>query len=190
VSRRGFTLIEVIVALVVTGLVVSLAYATMQAGLDTSDRLESAQQVDEREGVARALLSRALRHAAPGTIGGSPVFVLLDQPRGDELRFLTRGVSEPLGASELWELSLTSSEGGIRLSGRSTENPSRSFQSTIPRVRAIDVLVRGRDFREAWLQTWLAQDRSPVAVSIEFLDGTGRTVGAPLRARVGLEGNP
>jgi prepilin-type N-terminal cleavage/methylation domain-containing protein len=35
VKHRAFTLIEVTVAIVVTGLVVSIAYAALQAGLDT-----------------------------------------------------------------------------------------------------------------------------------------------------------
>ena len=188
--RRAFTLIEVMVALVVTGLVGSLAYATMQAGLDTSDRIDAAQRVDERETVARDLLARALRHAAPGSIGGTPVFVLLDQPQGDELRFLTRGVSEPLGATELWEVSLVPNEAGLLLTGRTIGEPSRTFSSVVPRVRGVNVLIRGRDFREGWLETWLAPERSPVAVSIQFLDRDGRRVGAPLMARVGLEGNP
>ena len=189
-KRIGFTLIEVMVALVVTGLVVSVAYATVQAGLDTTDRLANAQEGDEREIVARTMLSRALRHATPGTIGGETVFVLTDQPQGDELTFLTRGIVEPLGASEVWQVSLVPTPGGMRFSGQAVENPARSFMSLVRRVRAVNVLVQGRDFRDGWLQTWTATDRSPVAASIEFLDRNGRRIGAPLLARVGLEGNP
>jgi prepilin-type N-terminal cleavage/methylation domain-containing protein len=190
VRRRAFTLIEVMVALVVTGLVVSMAYATMQAGLDTSDRLAVARDGDEREIVARNLLTQALRHAVPGTIGGAPVFVLRDQPQGDELQFLTRGVSEPLGVSELWEISIQQTSDGTRITGRDPGNPARSFASTLRRVASLNVRVRGRDFRDGWLESWNATDRSPVAVSIEFMDAGGRRVGAPLLARVGLEGNP
>lgn len=189
-KRRAFTLIEVMVALVVTGLVVSLAYATLQAGLDTTDRLAVARDGDEREIVARSLLTRALRHAVPGTIGGSPVFVLRDQPQGDELQFLTRGVSEPLGVSELWEISLLQTPEGARIAGHEVGNPARSFASTLRRVANVNVRVRGRDFRDGWLESWSAPDRSPIAVSIEFMNADGRRVGAPLLARVGLEGNP
>ena len=187
-SRRAFTLIEVMVALVVTGLVVSVAYATLQAGLDTSDRLAVARDGNEREIVARSLLTRALRHAVPGTIGGAPVFILRDQARGDELQFLTRGVYEPLGVSELWEISLLQTPEGIRIAGRDLGNPARSFASTLRRVANLNVRVRGRDVRDGWLDSWNAPDRSPVAVSIEFMNADGRRIGAPLTARVGLEG--
>lgn len=189
-KRRGFTLIEIMVALVVTGLVVSIAYATLQAGFETSERLTKAQDGDEREVVARAMLSNALRHAVPGIIGGEPVFVVRDDPRGDGLRFLTRGVSEPLGASEVWEVSLLPGPSGTQFDGRQLDNPSRSFTTLLRRVNALNVRVRGRDFRDGWLETWNAQDRSPAAVSISFLDADGRVIGAPLMARVGLEGNP
>lgn len=189
-KRRGFTLLEIMVALVVTGLVVSVAYATLQAGFDTSDRMTNAQEGDEREVVARAMLSSALRHAVPGTIGGEPVFVLRDEPQGDGLRFLTRGVSEPLGASEVWEVSLLPGPLGTQFDGRQVDHPSRSFTTLLRRVHALNVRVRGRDFRDGWLETWNAPDRSPAAVSISFLNADGRVIGAPLMARVGLEGNP
>lgn len=189
-TRRGFTLIEIMVALVVTGLVVSVAYATLQAGFDTSDRLANAQDGEEREIVARAMLSNALRHAVPGTIGGEPVFVLRDEPRGDGLTFLTRGVAEPLGASDVWEVSLLSGPGGTRFDAQQVDNPARSFSTLLQRVHALSVRVRGRDFRDGWLETWSAPDRSPAAVSIAFMNADGRVIGAPLMARVGLEGNP
>jgi len=190
VRRKAFTLIEVMVALVVTGLVVSLAYASIQAGFETSDRLALARSGEEREIVARAILSRAIRHAVPGAIGGEPVFVLRDEAHGDELQFRTRGVSEPLGASEVWEVALHSSPDGVRVFGRALDDPTRTFSGLLPRVRAIDVRVRGRDFRDGWFESWSVPDRSPVAVWIAFLDADGRLVGAPLVARVGLEGNP
>jgi len=190
VNRRGFTLIEIMVALVVTGLVVSVAYATLQAGFDTSERMTNAQHGDEREVVARTMLSNALRHAVPGTIGGEPVFVLRDDARSDGLRFLTRGVSEPLGASEVWEVSLLPSPEGARFDAHQVGNPSRSFTTLLRRVNAVNVRVRGRDFRDGWLESWNAPDRSPAVVSISFFTVDGRVIGAPLMARVGLEGNP
>lgn len=187
-KRNAFTLIEVMVALVVTGLVVSLAYASIQAGFETSDRLTAAQSGEEREIVARAMLSRAIRHALPGTLGGQPVFVLRDGPLGDELVFRTRGVAEPNGASEVWVVGLTNDVNGVRFSGRTADSPGPSFSTLLPRVRRIDVRVRGRDVREGWFAEWPFVDRSPVALMIAFFDSSGRA-SPPLVASVGLEGN-
>lgn len=189
-TRKAFTLIEVMVALVVTGLVASMAYATVQAGFDTTDRLAAAQRGAEREIVARAMLSRAVRHAVTGTIGGRPVFVLQNQPLGDALAFQTRGIAEPNGASDVWEVALRSDANGLRFDGHATNDPARSFSATLSRVQRVDIRVRGRDVRDGWFEDWPFVDRSPVAVTIAFLDASGRPVGATLVARVGLEGNP
>lgn len=189
-KRKAFTLVEVMVALVVTSMVVTMAYASMQAGLDTADRIDVAQSGEERETVARSILSRALRHAVPGGIGGEPVFILKEVGNSDELRFRTRGVSEPLGASEIWEITLTPSGEGVRLSGFAVDAPETTIHALLPRIAAIDVRVRGRDFRDGWFETWPAPDRSPVVVSIRFLDRQRRTVGSDLTTRVGFEGTP
>ena len=188
-KRRAFTLVEIMVALVVTGLVVSLAYATVQAGLDTAERLTIVQAGEEREAVARTLLATALRHALPGTIGGQPIFVLRDQPDGDELTFRTRGIAAPYGATASWDVALRSSDDGVIITGIATNDTNKSYAARLPRVRRIDVRVMGRDARDGWLTTWDFFDRSPVAVSIAFIDKQGRQIGVPLIARVGLEGN-
>ena len=73
--RRAFTLIEVLLALVITGLVVTLAYGTAQAGFDTQARLAEYRVVGESDAVVRSLLSDALRHAVDGVRGGEAVFV-------------------------------------------------------------------------------------------------------------------
>jgi prepilin-type N-terminal cleavage/methylation domain-containing protein len=189
VKRNAFTLVEVMVALVVTGLVVSIAYASVQAGLETSERITVARTGEEREIVARALLARAIRHAVPGAIGGQPVFILRDQPSGDELTFRTRGVSEPFGASGLWEVALLPDQDGVRLTGVAVDNSNASFTTLLPRVRRIDVRVLGRDVRDGWFESWPYAERSPVAVTIAFLDVNGQSIGTQLVSRVGLEGN-
>ncbi len=189
-KRNAFTLVEVMVALVVTGLVVSIAYASVQAGLETSDRMAVVRTGEERERVARALLSRAIRHAVPGAIGGQPVFVLRDQPSGDELIFRTRGVSEPLGATGVWEVALLRNQAGMRLTGSAVGDSSATFTTQLPRVRRVDIRVLGRDARDGWFEHWPFIDRSPVAVTIAFMDLNDRPIGPPLISRVGLEGNP
>src|SRR5215217_2367455 len=68
-TRAGFTLIELMVATVVTGLVTSLAYAAVSAGFDTSDRIEQYHTTVEAQAIVRELLLDALRH--PTEQGGA-----------------------------------------------------------------------------------------------------------------------
>jgi hypothetical protein len=183
------------VALIVTGLVVSLAYAAALAGFDTDERLGRARDGAESEAIARALIGSALRHALPGVRGGDPVFELserrIDGRVSDEVRFLTRGVIEPHGAGGVWEMSLSTDAEGLRIAARPLEDDGTlPIAAVLPDVRVLDVQVRGRDARQGWLDAWVSPDRSPVAVSIAWSVADGRAAGAPLTVRIGLEGNP
>jgi prepilin-type N-terminal cleavage/methylation domain-containing protein len=193
--RRAFTLIEIMVALVVTGLVVSLAYAAAQAGFDTEGRLTRARDGAESEAVARALIGDALRHAVSGLRGGTPVFTISDvrdsSGTSDGLRFLTRGLVPPLGTSAPWEMTLWPGPEGLAVRARPVEgSESSGFSALLPNVKRLDVRVRSRDRRAGWLRAWTDIDVSPTAVSIAFLDAAGRPVGPPLVVRIGLEQSP
>jgi prepilin-type N-terminal cleavage/methylation domain-containing protein len=193
--RRAFTLIEVMVAIVVTGLVVALAYTAAQAGFDTEERTARVRTGSEADAVGRAMIGNALRHALPGIIGGDTVFALEAYRVNDRalvgLRFLTRGVIEPFGATGTWEVTVRPGSEGLRIEGRPVDSRDTApITGTLPGVRAIEVRVRGRDARQGWLDAWVSPDRSPAAVAITFLDAAGQSTGAPLVARVGLEDNP
>jgi hypothetical protein len=183
------------VAIVVTGLVVALAYAAAQAGFDTEERTARVRAGSEGDAAGRAMIGDALRHALPGIIGGDTVFALEPRQVNDRtlvgLRFLTRGVTEPLGATGTWEMTVRPGTDGLRIDARPLDaRDAAPVVGILPGVRAIDVRVRGRDARQGWLDEWPSPDRSPAAVAITFLDAEGRPTGAPLVARIGLEGRP
>jgi prepilin-type N-terminal cleavage/methylation domain-containing protein len=194
--RRAFTLIEIMVALVVTSLVVSLAYAATQAGFDTEERLTRARDGAESEAVARTLIADALRHAVPGIRGGTPVFTISDVRdagggTSHGLRFVTRGLVPPLGTSAPWEMTLWPGPEGLTVRARPLEgSESSGISALLPNVKRIGVRVRSRDHRAGWLGAWTDIDVSPTAVSIAFLDAAGRPLGPPLVVRIGLEQSP
>lgn len=180
-KRNAFTLVEVMVALVVTGLVVSLAYGAAQAGFDTEERLEAHRAGDEREGAMRALLVDALRHQVEGVRGGDEVFVLADRiaPGGghaDSLRLTTLGMLAPLGSSEAWTVS-------VWLAGDTLQLWALPLSGGVPvearlgGVRTFDAQALGRGIAVPWVSTWPDADVSPDAVSLTL----GHAVGAPVR---------
>ncbi|MGZ8470574.1 MAG: PulJ/GspJ family protein, partial [Gemmatirosa sp.] len=73
-ARRGFTLLEVMVALVVSAMVVTLAYGAAQAGFDTEARLREGQAAARATTAWRALLGDALRHVERGVADDDAVF--------------------------------------------------------------------------------------------------------------------
>lgn len=190
-SRRGFTLLEVLVALVITGLVVSLAYASAQAGFDTGDRLERHRSAGEAEVTARALLVDALRHAVPGVRGGPPVFELADRAgaQGDSLAFLSRGIIPPLGTSSTWLVSLSAGPSGLVLRAREADGAA-AVTAELLGITALDVRVLGRGSLVAWSDEWNETGAAPQAVSLAFHSASGATVGTPIVVRLGLERTP
>ncbi len=195
VRRRGFTLIEVMVSLVITGLVTSLAYAALQAGFDTDARIAAHRDGAGREAVVRALVSDVLRHQVEGVRGGDDVFVLIDRSRSDgaaadSLRVTTRGVVAPLGASAPWTVDIWLSADTLRVEGYPL-----ALDATIPPlsmrlfgVAGFDVRALGRGLAAVWTSSWPESDVSPDAFAISMA-----RAGMPpssLTVRRGLERSP
>ena len=185
--RRGFTLLEVTVALAVTGVVVLLAYGIARAGIDAEARLARAD-ADARAAVAaRALLRDALRHAEDGVADDDTVFVLerTRDARGrvtDRLRFVSRGVVPPLGAGTRWALSAEVTAEGLEVLAVPADGRVAAARAIVPGVASLRarVLARGAT---AWDDAWPRPQSAPAAVALTLADSAGRPVGAALVAR-------
>ena len=70
--RRAFTLIEVIVALTIAGLIALAARSAIVAGLDTQERLQLHTTRTESDARFRALTAQALRHMTDAPTAGTP----------------------------------------------------------------------------------------------------------------------
>jgi prepilin-type N-terminal cleavage/methylation domain-containing protein len=199
-SRRGFTLLELVVSIAIAGIIALLVYGSASAGFDTRDALARHQAGAESELRVRVVLSDALRHASDEADPGTTAFDLVDalDPRGlpaDQLTFLTRGMLPPLGASALWRVTVSPTSAGVvvraepvdgsRSAGR-RDGDAPTFTSVLPNVRGLDIEVASLVDR-AWLAAWPSSGQLPAAVRISLYDATGQLVGAPLVVRLGLE---
>jgi prepilin-type N-terminal cleavage/methylation domain-containing protein len=190
--RRGFTLVEVIVALSVTALVASLAYATVQAGLDTGERIRALRDGPDAEAAVRDLVSRALRHADHGGPGGGAVFVLVPGPlrAGPRLRFVTRGMETTPGASAAWVMSVGADRAGLLVEAFPMDEDRPPLRARLASVRDLVVQVAPAGPGFSWRSDWPTPEDAPALVSLTFVGHDGRPRGAPLVARVGLEALP
>jgi prepilin-type N-terminal cleavage/methylation domain-containing protein len=117
--RRGFTLLELLVALVLTSVVALLVYGSAQAGVEAQRRLQENELSLQRARTLRAILQDALRNVRPATRAGESTLVVVrgvDQrgrPR-DRLRFVTAGGLPPLSGSD-WEVTLQPTPQGLKL---------------------------------------------------------------------------
>jgi prepilin-type N-terminal cleavage/methylation domain-containing protein len=194
--RAGFTLLEIMVALVITGVVALLAYGTLRAGLDTGERLDEYRTNVETQAIVRALLLDALRH--PPDEGGAAMndvlFTIEDATSGaglpiDGVRFFSRGVAPPLGVSATWSVTLEPSAGGIRLLAVPVgANQGAPIEAMLPNAHGLSVRVLARSADSIWSDRWEVAGRVPAAVAIEFLSDLGVAVAPPLVVHSALEG--
>ena len=178
-TRRGFTLLEVLVALVVTALVVTLSYGAAQAGFDTEARLADRRRSEDALVAWRALLGDAIRHVERGVAEDDAVFVLT----ADTLRLLTRGVVPPHGTGERWLVTLVPTSDGARLTAAPADGASGAPVSVLVRAaRGVSVHVLPYA-GGAWTRDWPRASAPPAAVSVRLLDAAGHELAPALVAR-------
>jgi len=183
-SRRGFTLLDVMIALLIGSVVVLLGYGTLGAGLDIEARVSAARDVDAATTAFRATLTDALRHAVSGDGSATGGVSTTTNGTGETTRlsFMSRGVTQPLGGSEIWQVDLGSDSTGVTLDARPADLAQSVLHLSARGPRAFAVRFLPRD-DAAWRDGWNDPTRLPAAVEVRFLDAAGRDVSAALVAR-------
>jgi prepilin-type N-terminal cleavage/methylation domain-containing protein len=191
-TRRGFTLFELMVAIVVTSVVVLLAYGTLQAGLDADARLGAHQSTVAAEVQLRAMLVDALRHPADAPQDGALAFevrrgVAAGGSSADTLRFFSRGVVAPLGTSEPWDVALVPTPGGVRFIARPLGPAAQAtVVATVAELRGVRVRTLAQSsLGGGWTDGWTGDRGFPDAVEITLADSAGRMTGPPVVVTVG-----
>ena len=180
-ARPGFTLLELLVAIVISGMVALLAYASITAGLDTLSRVEQHRLGSQGRALARPLIADALRHIADAGSAASVFEITQSGAAGSGLVFLTRGIQSPLGSSGLWKVTLATSLSGLNVEAVPLEDSTQSpMVSIVPGIREMRVRVLPTRQDKMWVTNWTAPRQHPYAVKIELLDSAGNMVDAPL----------
>jgi prepilin-type N-terminal cleavage/methylation domain-containing protein len=173
---RGFTLLEILVAVVLTSLVALLAYGAVQVSLGVRDRLGAALAVEQRARVTRELLVDVLRNTRTPQRQGDTTFTL----DGGTLTFVAAGGGPPLDADCDWRVTIAPDAGGLMFVaipvGRA---PVAVVAFPLPGVTRMDVRVLAPTGDE-WLDTWPAAMVRPRAVAITLWNGI-RRIEPPVR---------
>jgi prepilin-type N-terminal cleavage/methylation domain-containing protein len=182
--RSGFTLIEVMIALLIGSVVVLLAYATLRTGLDVQDRVAAAHESDETMTTMRAMLTDAVRHArtADGRDALGMHTTVDGSGRVTALGFASRGITAPQGGADAWQVSLNSDTAGLTFAAAPIDAGRTPLRMTLRSVRGIGVRFLARDDAE-WRDGWNDPSRLPAAIEIRFLGESGADVASALVAR-------
>src|SRR5438876_8765375 len=108
----AFSLLEVMVAIVLTGLVVLLAYGAAQVSYDAHARLSAELRALQEARALRELLQDALRSARAPQRPGDSLFTL----HSGRLSFVTAGGGPPLDPDYDWLLTIGPNADGLELS--------------------------------------------------------------------------
>jgi prepilin-type N-terminal cleavage/methylation domain-containing protein len=199
-SRRGFTLVEVIVALVVTSTVLLVGYTALAASIDTRDRLRVQQDRGDRQLRTESLLRDALRHLVDAEQLDVPPLRLVRATRNgrdaDSLIVISRGVDPLLGAGRLWRVTVTADELGAVISAvpllRADEPPTQlppPLASRLDQFAGVRIEVLERVGALAWRTDWPQPVSVPAAVSLTFVPRDSTTSAVPLIVRLGPPGS-
>ncbi len=178
IRERGFTLVEIMVALLVTGLVIAAAQAAFAAVADAWARSRAARQPVLAGAAARDALSGWLRSAAL-LEGAGPFDGIHWSDGAGELDQLTFGVTDggPLRAGphrvRLWvSRDPRSARQGLLVELSPIRGGALAPAETLSIAPAATGLaLRYRvvvDGRELWLREWQSEDRLPRAVELRL----------------------
>ena len=191
-QRSGFTLIELMLALVLTAVVALLVYGTVQAGIDTRLRLESTLRERQTARAVRAILEDALRNIREPSSSVDSVFLLFQSDGSggrpaDRLHFLSGGGLPPLSTEADWVVMLEPTPNGLRLSAAAIGvRSSPRLLALLPGVVGVEVRVKAPNAPE-WSRGWANPALLPRGVSITFWSDSG-AVADPVEVALPLGG--
>jgi prepilin-type N-terminal cleavage/methylation domain-containing protein len=191
-QRAGFTLLELLVAIVLAGVVALLVYGAVGAAMDTQTRLEERRLATRSARAWRATLEDALRNARPGRTYGDTTFILEEQrdaqgrPR-DRLWFVSAGGLPPLTADADWEVTIEPTAQGLSLLARpvGVNTPPRRLIGP-QEVTGLDIrLLNPATSQPGWLDSWAFPRIVPEAIELTYWTDSG-PAGPPVRLTLPL----
>ncbi len=190
-TRRGFTLLELMVAIVLATVVALLVYGTARAAFDTEARLAASRRDWQAQRAMRTLLEDALRNARPALRPGDPAFQLQALGSGgvprDRLTFVTRGGFPPLTGDADWQVTVEATPAGLSVIAvpLGVRAPAR-VAGVLPGVTGVEIRVQSPG-GGPWNRQWGLPAAFPRAVLLTFWSDSA-AVGAPLRVALPLGG--
>jgi prepilin-type N-terminal cleavage/methylation domain-containing protein len=183
-ARSGFTLLELVVTIAVTGVVALLVYGVLDTAIDTERRVVARGEAARASAGWQSLVAAAIRNARPADAGGDAAF-LLENGRSDgglssdRLTFFTAGGVAPLTSDVEWQVTLGAGRDGVVLAARpvGVAAPDRRIRAP-GGLRGVSIRVRGDAPGDPWRDTWPRAGELPRAVEVTFEDGDGDAAGS------------
>jgi prepilin-type N-terminal cleavage/methylation domain-containing protein len=149
-GRGGFTLLEVMIAVVLTSVVALMAYASAQVSVEAGVVIQDGLRTVGTERAARQALVDLLHNVRPAQGRADTGLVLA----GDTLAFTAAGAL-PLDPDYDWRVTIRPGDDGLVIAARSLgRGPAAQVALRLPRVTRWQVRVlppRGTEWRDQWM---------------------------------------
>lgn len=176
-NEAGFTLLEVIVAVLLTSLVVILGFSAAKVSFDGSTRLGLDLRRLQSGRAVRQVLGDALRNAQPAQQPTDQGFQL----QNDRLTFMAAAGASPLDPDYDWLITVGPADGRVEFAARPLGHaPPAEVRFTLPQVTRWDVRVMVPGSTAGWLREWPSGTMMPRAVEMKFWNDSV-PLGPPLR---------
>jgi prepilin-type N-terminal cleavage/methylation domain-containing protein len=190
-APRGFTLLEVVVALTITALITTMALVAADVSLASGERVAQHRATTEVQLQFRALLMDALRHAVPGNGPVDTVFAIgtgytPNGLRADTLTFRSRGLTALAGAGDEWQVTVYHDGVSVLLRALTDDPAMPVLQTRLDDVQGLALrVIPPAD--SVWSERWSGPGTVPRALEARFIGRDGQLLGVPLVTRVGAE---
>jgi general secretion pathway protein J len=184
--RSGFTLLELLIALVLTAVAVTIAGSALRTASIAGARVEEHRDTLEQDARLRATLTDMLRHAPASESVDEPLLQIAQDAAGRaRLTFLSKGVRPPYGTGDIWRVTVFVSSAGLVLDalpvGASVD--ATALHSVHPGVTTLSVRVleqvpaqTGSIVTAGWRSDWPLNTSRPAMIAFDF----GQSANPPL----------
>jgi prepilin-type N-terminal cleavage/methylation domain-containing protein len=182
---RGFTLLELLIALAIVGLLLTIAFGGLRVAMAAWTRGEDRAEAHQHVRALAFTMARALGAAYPyrGAKGEAPEVILLFNGTEDKLEFVTQAPPLPLQAPIAFTavvISLESGEEkGLLVRERALPNRDPFTKGEIvmrdPSVTSLAFKFQSED--GDWVESWSAQDLKAIPRGVQL------TLGATINGR-------
>ncbi len=174
--RAGFTLLEVLLAILLTAMAVAIASIALRTAVIARDGVAEHRDTLERESRLRAMLTDMLRHAPSAGSVDEPLLRTWNTPTGGtQLVFLSKGVRAPFGTGSTWRVTLTATDVGLQLDAApvGVGADDTALHTVVPGVTTFSVQVleqAGGIASPRWRSDWPLERARPAMIALGFGD--------------------
>lgn len=181
-DERGFTLLEILLALAIVGALVAIAFGGLRIGVSAWSQGQERAEAHEHARGLTAVLQRTLGAAYPyrASLGQNPDPVLLFRGTASRLEFVTQAAAFPTPVPVAFTATVVTMDVGdppaLAIEQRVLPNrdPFTEARTALRDPTVVAVALRYLNDDGAWVETWDAEEEQALPQAVQITLTTSR----------------